>query len=179
MNSNMSSALNKPSEFYDAVVDSLKNRIGGGAEILNYADFNYQTVKGIQVYVEVDGFGPADTHNDGRHAQQLEIIVHCVVSRSIEKAELQAIDLASAVSRVIKNNCWGLGDKVEFPERIGAAPSVLSMGENAYEGWGVSFFQTIYLGDCLIFDPAVLSVYMAVNSGDESNVGEYERISDA
>lgn len=178
MNLNTPLALNKPSEFYDAVVNGLKDRIGGGVEVLNYADFNYQAVKGIQVYVEVDGFDPADTHNDGRHAQQLEIVVHCVVSRSIEKADLQALDLASAVSRVIKNNCWELGDKVEFPERIGAAPSVLSTGENAYEGWGVSFYQTVFLGDSLIFDPAVTNVNMAVNPADESNADEYERVPD-
>ncbi|MGI2002040.1 hypothetical protein ACRN9E_20060 [Shewanella frigidimarina] len=178
MSLNTHLTLSKPSEFYDAVISGLRTSIGGGVEILPYASFNSQTVSGLEIYVEVDGFNPVSLFSDGRHSQLLEVTIHCIVSRAIENADLQALDLASAVSRVVQTNCWGLGETVDFPEHISGSAGMLATGENAFEGWAVSFHQTVYLGD-VPFEPTVINVNLAVNPDDESDAGEYERVGNA
>ncbi|MBF4269867.1 hypothetical protein EAY71_23690, partial [Vibrio anguillarum] len=88
MNSTLPSSLNKPSEFYTAVVDGLKAKLSADVDVLRYANFNTQEVQGIQLYVEIGDFGHAIRHPDGRRAQKMRINVHCIVSRGIEEADL-------------------------------------------------------------------------------------------
>lgn len=179
MNSTLPSSLNKPSEFYTAVVDGLKTKLSADVDVLRYANFNTQEVQGIQLYVEIGDFGHAIRHPDGRRAQKMRINVHCIVSRGIEEADLKALDLASAVDRIVDVNCWELGEAVEVPENVSGNEGMMSTGENAFEGWEVSWYQTIYLGEVSIFDPAVKDVLMSVNPESQGSSDEYERVPDA
>ncbi len=178
MNSSLLLSLNSPSEFYTAVVDGLKDKISNDVDVLRYAKFNSQEVSGIQLYVEVSGFSGVVRHADGRRAQRLQLTVHCLVSRAIEEADLKALDLASAVDRIVDVNCWGLGEAVEVPENVSANEGMISTGENAFEGWEVAWYQTVYLGETSIFDPKVKDVLMSVNPENEDDGSEYERVPD-
>lgn len=176
MNSILHSTLNRPSEFYDAVVNGLKAKISDDVDVLRYANFNHQEVRGIQLYVEIGDFGHAIRHSDGRRAQKMRINVHCIVSRGIEDADLKALDLASAVDRIVDTNCWDLGVAVEVPENVSGNEGMMSTGKNAFEGWEVSWYQTIYLGDVLIFDPTLKNVFMSVNPENPGSSDEYQKV---
>ena len=178
MNSNLLLTLNSPSDFYTSVVNGLRARITHDVDVLRYAKFSSHEVSGIQLYVEVTGFDSAVRHADGRRAQRLQLTVHCLVSRGIEEADLKALDLASAVDRIVDVNCWGLGNAVEVPENLSANEGMISTGENAFEGWEVSWYQTIFLGESSVFDPEVKKVLVSVNSSDESDCSEYEVFTD-
>lgn len=175
MSSSLPLILNRPSEFYTAVVDGLIEKISGDVDVKRYADFNSQEVSGIQLYVEVSGFHPATRQADGRRAQKLMITVHCLVSRAIEGADLKALDLASAVDRIVDLNRWGLGGSVEAPKNVTAGEGMIGAGENAFEGWEVSWSQTVYLGESASYlDEKRGGIRFAINPADASDPNEYQ-----
>lgn len=172
----MPSILNKPSEFYDAVVNGIQQRISRDVAVTRYGQFNSETVSGIQVFVEVEDFAAVVLNQDGRFSQKLAVVIHCVVSRAIADADLKTIDLASAIGRIVNLNVWQLGAAVDWPENITAGAGMLSTGENGFEGWEVRFNQTIYLGDIPVVEPVVESVLYATNPNNENDPTEYKEV---
>jgi len=173
--------MKKPSEFYTGIVTTLEAKFEEKVEVLSYAEFGTNNVKGIQVYIEIPRFIPAKRHADGRRALNVEIEIHCIVSKSYENAALEVMDLAGDVESLLDVSSkgagrWGFGQSVELPESVDAQEGLFKSGESGYEGWVVSFKQTIYLGDEAILEETRGGVRLAVNPIDENNPAEYKSI---
>ena len=168
--------LKKPSEYYNTLVKGLNDKLKE-VEIKSYAKFNYESVEGIQAYIEISGFNSGSFEAQGRNTQHLKVDIHCLVSEAVEDNDLRAMDLASAIAIVAHNNFWGLGDAVEAPENIHANEGMAAKGSKGFEGWLVSFSQTVYLGEPAPIEPAVKKVSVAVNSQQPEKPDEYEPVS--
>lgn len=168
------SALNSPSAMYNAVIHGLKDRMVETVEVKPYSSFNTDKVAGIQLYVEVPSFSSGTMRADGCYAQQMEFTVHCLVSLAIENAELRALDLASAVDRIVQRNRWGLSGAVDEPQHVSASEGLIGTGRNAFEGWVVTWHQTVYLGKPNVPDDESRGgIRFAINPEDDGNPSEY------
>lgn len=146
----MSSAvIEQPSDVFDAIAATLQERIAG-ITIGNYDEFG-GIVGDAMVLIEFEQASPVPGSNDGRPGDRHRITLHGLVARHRRRAPVEALNLASAISRVARDAryCrWGFSSKaIRAPENVASSPSVFMEGERGYDGWGVSFEQIVYLGD--------------------------------
>jgi hypothetical protein len=169
--------MKQPSDYYDAISNSLTLRLADGVTISSYADFGDVELLDAMVLIEFEQSAGATRGHDGRYCHQYDITLHAVVGRQRQRAELEAINLSAAIERVVDENLWGLlSTQIDNPENIKSAPSIFKAGSDGYEAWGVSFNQKIYLGASLLDDdPIVREVWVATMPEDADDIDEYEK----
>jgi len=140
--------IEQPSEVFDRIADALVARING-ITVGNYDEFNGVTGD-AEVLIEFERSAPANHSNDGRPGSRYRITLHGVVAKRRRRAPLEAVNLTSALQRVVVSKAdhrWGISHRaISAPEDVSSAPSMFSGGEHGYEAWAVSFEQVIYLG---------------------------------
>jgi hypothetical protein len=181
MNSTTPLTVNKPSDFYLKVVEGLKSGLVEELDVQRYAKFGTEEVKGVQVYVEFSDFKGTARSPDGRKGKKFEIHAHCVVSRAEEDADLLALDLSSAIHDIVENNHWSLKQSVDTPQNLSAGEGLSGLGEKGFEGWDVSWHQTIYIGETELIEEVGKAIRFTFNPTDENDFSEYEplEVSDA
>lgn len=170
--------LKQPSDFYDAISDSLETELNG-VTMLSYAEFGDVDVSDAMVLIEFEEAHPCEASAEGRKGYDYQITLHAVVGRHRHRPELEAINLSAAIAQVVEYNKWGIpGLQAGWPEKIRQAPSMFKKGADGYEAWGVSFSQKIYLGPSLLDDdPVVSDVWMTITPpADADDVEQYERV---
>jgi len=140
--------IEQPSEVFDQISGKLIERISG-ITVGNYDEFN-GVVGDAMVLIEFERSAPANHSNDGRPGSRYRITLHGVVAKRRHRAPLEAVNLTSALQRVVTTKAdhrWGISHlAISAPEEVSSAPSMFSGGEHGYEAWAVSFEQVIYLG---------------------------------
>lgn len=146
--------LNNPSDLFFAIGDAIL-AAGLGVSVGNYDDFSGE-VSDATVLIEIEGTGPALRGNDGRHGHQVSVTLHAVVARWRKHSTLEAVNLATCLERLVKDNRWGLpGVQCGVPEDQHSAPSMFQVGDGGYNAWGTRFTQWISLGKPFMDDPEV------------------------
>ncbi|WP_163836969.1 hypothetical protein [Spartinivicinus ruber] len=153
----MPKTINQISDFYYAVVEGLKPHLHEAIKIENFFEFGEAAIHTHQlmVFVELAEINPAPPSPDGRHGQQVGVILHCFASQALPHANVKAMDLASAIERVLSNpNPWHLTPVVLPPEQVVCEPGFFKPGSQGFESWQIAFTQTVYLGepDPVFFD---------------------------
>jgi hypothetical protein len=143
--------IEQPSEVFDGITETLLARIAG-ITVGNYDEFNGVTGDAM-VLIEFEQSSPAKHSNDGRPGSRYRITLHGVVAKHRRRAPLEAVNLTSALQRVVAAKAahrWGFNHRaIGVPENVSSAPSMFAGGEHGYEAWGVSFEQVIYVGEPL------------------------------
>ena len=180
----MSSTLKEvsnPSELYEAIktaVETSLDEAGSTLPVGGYSDWGPERCAPIQVLIELASMNPGTLRNDGRKAQQFEVVLYAVFSRGEKQAALQAMNLASALARLVDRNRWGFHHTAcSQPENIQAEPSFLIESSNKHKGfeaWECRFQQTLYLGANPWADEQVRSmIAIAINPEDPDDDNEY------
>jgi len=169
--------MKQPSDLYDAILNTLQQRLADGVTVVSYADFGEVELFDAMVLIEFEQSSSATRGHDGRFCHQYDITLHAVVGRHRQRAELEAINLSAAIERVIDENLWGLpSTQIDLPENIKSAPSIFKAGSDGYDAWGVSFNQRIYLGASLLDDdPIVREVWVATLPKDADDINQYDK----
>lgn len=167
--------LAEPSDLFDAIRETLLERLRG-VQVDDYAGFEHDTVVDALVLIEFEQSAPATRGNDGRYCHEFTLMVHGVVGRQRKRAGLAAINLASAIERIVDLNCWGIDpDQIDVPEAIHSEPSLFKSGAHGFEAWGCNFRQRVYLGDSGYPEDPVLGGMPFV---DVNASGDFERWDD-
>lgn len=167
-------SLDNPSDLFFAIGEAIMASVPA-VDVGNYDEFD-DSLKDASVLIEFERAMPAIRDNSGRYAHRYAITLHCVVGRWRRWAPLEAINLASVVERIADANGWGLpGHQIDMPEDLHTSPSIFKNGAQGYEAWGVSFNQTIYLGESLLPDDPIVSGVMIANQWqvDIDDPGQY------
>lgn len=170
--------MNNPSDLHAAIEKTLKARLSDEVRVKSYADFEAVELCEAQVLIEFESSDPAPRGNDGRYGHTYHLTIHGVIARSRKNAALEAVNMAAAIERVTEDNLWGLAPvQIDFPQRIQAAPSLFKQGDNGFEAWGVSFSQTIYLGQPLLeMDPLIKQIWAVTTEDNIDESDNYEAI---
>lgn len=182
-----SPVLSRPSEVYDAIVATIVSALGDaglGAEVSvgGYEDWGPNEAGEKQVLIEFSEMRPAGMQNDGRKAQRQQIVLYAVISKGIEDAARQALNLASDLARVADQSRWGLSHYViDEPENITAQPSFLIERNNdhrGFEAWEVTFSQLLKYGrDQWDEDPGQdVPIALAINPVDADDDASYQEL---
>ncbi|MEC8917765.1 MAG: hypothetical protein VX796_09115 [Pseudomonadota bacterium] len=174
--------LAAPSDLFFAIGDALLAEIPEIA-VGNYDEFDTPE-RDATVLIEFERTRPATRGNDGRYAHDFTITLHAVVGRWRRWAPLEAVNLATAVERVVDSNRWGLPSNQcdpPDPETMHNSPSIFQTGKHGYEAWGVTFNQTIYLGESWApEDPVTVAAPLVAHAWqvDTSDPGNYQPLTE-
>jgi hypothetical protein len=138
--------LNQLSDLFFAIGDAVHGA-GLGVSVANYEEFNGK-VGDATVLIELERTSPATRQNDGRYAHDVTVTLHAVVARGRKHANLEAINLATALERLADCNRWGFhGRQCNYPEELHSGPSIFQRGADGYDAWGVTFRQRLAIGE--------------------------------
>lgn len=176
----MNSALTKPSDFHQQVMESLKQQMKG-ITVQEYAPHAEPQISGIACHIAIDEYGTLTQHNDGRIKQPVRVSVRCFISHSYKDKHnrspmLIAQDIASAVGRIVFNNHFGMQNRVSLPNNIISQVGPYKAGKNGYTCWETNWWQTLYLGELTKDEPKLLSLFMAVNPKQPKQKTEYKEL---
>lgn len=151
---NAAARLDRPSQVFDAIVNTLTVAIAGGNQknikICDYEEWGPAQHADRQILIEFGDLESDVGQNDGRHGQWQEIIIYPLISVAVPRAAREANNLASAIARKILGQRWGLPSRlIEAPERITARSAFFVKQKDvfSYEAWEVRFWQLIKYGD--------------------------------
>ncbi|RON16045.1 hypothetical protein [Pseudomonas frederiksbergensis] len=137
--------LNNVSDLFFAIGDAIHGA-GLGVSVSNYDEFGGE-VGDAEVLIEIERTGPGVKLADGRHVHNVSVTLHAVVARWRKFAPLEAMNLATALERLVDSNRWGLpGRQCDLPENMHCSPSIFQQGKGGYEAWGCSFTQRLGIG---------------------------------
>lgn len=185
MPSTLNPEIQQPGELHGAIVTALQAAVAQGDApdlvVSGYQDFVPAAARDRQVLVEMAGLVSGADQNDGRKAQVWELVLYAVISRSVTDAQLQAINLASALSRFVDGNTWGWNARaVQRPYKLSAEESFLiakGQDHQGYEAWEVRWHQQLNLGSPQYEDdPPVTSIYLGINPSAEGNESEFAKV---
>ncbi|SDI12479.1 hypothetical protein SAMN04488136_1743 [Vibrio xiamenensis] len=179
----MQSTLNKPSDYYQAMVTTLKDSIRK-ATVVPYKLYGEYQVKGVECHVAIDEYGKLQAHNDGRIKQPVRVKVYCMVSKAESDAEFRnsdliAQDLASAVGRIAFNNNFGLNGAVSLPSNVVSQQGLFKSGADGYDCWETEWWQDLFLGELADEGADFSGLFLAINPEHPELADEYEDITDA
>ncbi|EMW3876299.1 hypothetical protein ABLT12_28595 [Pseudomonas aeruginosa] len=138
--------LNQLSDLFFAIGDAV-HAAGLGVSVANYEEFDGK-VGDATVLIELERTTPATRHNDGRYVHDVSVTLHAVVARWRKYANLEAINLATALERLADCNRWGFhGRQCNYPEDLHSGPSIFQRGAEGYDAWGVTFRQRLAIGE--------------------------------
>lgn len=166
--------LNNVSDLFFAIGDAI-HAAGFGVSVSNYDEFG-GLVGDAEVLIEIERTGPGVKQNDGRHVHDVSVTLHCVVARWRKHAPLEAMNLATALERLVDSNRWGLpGRQCDLPDRMRCSPSIFQQGKGGYEAWGCSFNQRLAIGaDRSPEDPVIgglpLVAWKVPDEGDQTDL---------
>lgn len=167
-----------PSDYYRAIKNTLISRLGMDFSIQDYDSFTNIELIDRQVLIEFERSISGVSSNRGLYCHEFDMQIYALVSRCHDKAEVDAIDLASGLERIICDNKWGVKpDQIDFPTNIQSYPSIFKAGESGYVAWSVSFTQNVYLGEPLLDENILINqIRVATNPENPSNELEYKLI---
>ena len=173
--------LDRPSQLYDAIKDTIEQALkDSGVVVGGYSDWGPETGTDRQILIEFGPMVEGQQENDGRQAQDFEIVLYSVFSRGQKNASLQAMNLASGLARLVKHQRWGLQRLVQDPENIGAEPSFLTASSDAspgFDAWECRFNQRLLLGsDQWPEEESRSIIAVAINPEDPDDDSEYTDI---
>lgn len=172
--------VSKPSEVYEAIVESLSVALANSATeiaVAGYEDWSAVAAKQLQVLVEFAEADGGEWQQDGRQSQVFEVVLYAVVSKGIPRAASAAMDLASQLLRFVDRKRWGFhGRAVGYPERLKSEVSFLvekGDGHSGYEAWEVRWRQELKFGKPQLgaggdaFDPPVAEINFSLDPAAE------------
>jgi hypothetical protein len=146
----MPAVIEKPSQLFSAVAETLRTTIPG-LKVGSHQDFD-GTGDQPWVLIAIERNAPGNRANDGRIAHVLTISLQVVLPST--GTGLAVCDLASELKNLVTDNRWNLsGDQCDLPMNIDGIPSTFISETREYTAWTVSFTQTLYLGPTLLDDP--------------------------
>lgn len=98
------------------------------------------------VFVGVEEMETAKKVTGGRVAMTCSLVAYCLLSDKTKRVEAEILNMAASVASVVNQNRWGLGECVEFPQRLSVVPATLSEGWKGLTCWAVSWDQVVHLG---------------------------------
>lgn len=167
-------------EYLDAVKTGISEELDakGLSVIVNHFDENEDFTKLVTpcVLLAVDEL--PETRQDDPAGQNQEYVnwsLYCVLSDNLEQADLQVVNFASLVKRIVKGNRFGLGSAVHNPEELRASPSNFARKERSFICWVVNFGQKIKVDEPTENEELfpLSDVFFGVNPQDDS---DYKRI---
>ena len=157
----MSYSITTPSEFHDALVARLAVRLPGIA-IEGYDEWGAVDITEPCVLVQWEDSQRGNLRQDGRYQHLFMLTAHCVVPRSLPRAALIALDLATEVERLLDHRTLFLdeteqllvrSDQVGVPTVLNNGDTTFLLGLSGMEARGVQWQQPLYLGPSL-FEPS-------------------------
>jgi hypothetical protein len=70
---------------------------------------------------------------------------HCILPRSVKNTDIECLNFAAVVMKVVHQNQWGLAH-VGQPEEISAFPGRYSNEPAGFDSWIVSWWQSVSVG---------------------------------
>lgn len=163
--------LNQLSDLFFAIGDAI-HAAGLGVSVDNYDDFDGR-VGHATVLIEIERTTPGERQNDGRYVHVVTVTLHAVVSRFRKHANLEAINLATALERLADCNRWGLpGRQCDLPAELHSGPSMFQRGADGYDAWSVTFRQGLAIGHVepeITLSTAPLLVWQVADSDVDIN----------
>ncbi|MBU2708827.1 hypothetical protein KCM76_22730 [Zooshikella marina] len=144
----MSLTLNNLTEFHNAVVSGIKEKIPELGTVAAYSPIYEQSLNTPAVLIELTEMEPAETISGGRTAVTLSMAAHVFLAASdnLEDLQLGIRNLAVYVLQAVHRNHWGLTGAVGSPKLVEAVPGGFKPDCDGYESWIVTWEQVIYLG---------------------------------
>mgnify|MGYP001036321029 CR=1 FL=1 len=71
---------------------------------------------------------------------------HCVLSRAVKRTDIECLNFAAVVTKVVNKNRWGL-DNVGIPEQISCFPGRYSNAPKGFDSWIVEWSQTVSISE--------------------------------
>ncbi|MGB1201259.1 MAG: hypothetical protein ACPG5R_06825 [Cognaticolwellia aestuarii] len=160
-------------DYFYALKSELKKEINKKGVQTSIVDFaanieSWKDIHDIAVLVDFPSLEMSKNHDSaGRNNENVNVILHCILSNRIENHELKVIALSSFIKRLIVRKKWGLSN-ANNPENIRAYPSDFKRGENGFICWSVEFDQTIKMDETLEQEQAFLisDVFFGINPKD-------------
>ena len=144
------STVNQPAELYEAMLVFLVDKLSSSVKITPWETWGPAKAHDYQVLLEFGEMNEGALQNDGRQAQEQEVVLYAVVSKGVEQSALMAMNMASQLARLVVGQRWGLpASAVGEPQRIVAQPSFLiDKGDNhaGFEAWEVRLVQVVKYG---------------------------------
>lgn len=113
----------------------------------------------------------------GRVAITCTMAAYCVLSSKTPRVEVEILNMAASVASVVDGNHWGLGECVQRPSRLSAAPGSLSKGGKGLEAWVVQWEQVIHLGEAWQCpEPIPDEIYMSGCCDKQHNNGGFPNV---
>lgn len=171
-----SRVLNNVSDLFFAIGDAIHSA-GFGVSVSNYDEFGGE-IGDAEVLIELERTGPAVKLADGRYVHTVSVTLHGVVARWRKYASLEAMNLATALERLVDLNRWGLpGRQCDLPEGMHCGPSIFQQGKGGYEAWGCSFTQRLAIGPDLTPEDPVIGGLPSVawkvrDEGDQTDLDD-------
>jgi len=171
--------LNQLSDLFFAIGDAI-HAAGLGVSVDNYDDFDGR-VGHATVLIEIERTTPGERQNDGRYVHVVTVTLHAVVSRFRKHANLEAINLATALERLADCNRWGLpGRQCDLPADLHCGPSMFQRGADGYEAWSATFRQGLAIGyvepEILLNTAPQVVWQIADNDVDTSDPANYQTL---
>lgn len=179
--------IERPSQVFDAIVGTLRAAIAAGnysaaIDVADYESWGPHSVADRQLLIEFGEMEPTPGENDGRHGQHQEIVIYVVISTVVPKAAREAANLASALTRKMRFQRWGLLPAViDKPIGVRASPAFFvrgNEGAKGFEAWEIRFHQLIKYGSDQWPDDEGLegAIALAINPVNPDDPGEYKNL---
>lgn len=118
--------------------------------------------------IELEAAEEGEDDGSGRVPVRCTWTIHCLLSRKTERVEVEIRDFATKVLALVRQNRWGM--PALMPDNLQAGPGEFSPGQDGYEGWYVTWEQTVYIGpDVWVGDGLIAST---VYIGRSPAIGE-------
>ena len=177
----MSYIITTPSEFHDALVARLTARLPS-IPVTGYEEWGPVDITGPCVLVQWEDSLRGNLRNDGCYHHLFMLTAHCVVPKTLPRAALIALDLATEVERLLDHRAlFFVNDELQVSSDTVGVPTVLNNGDTTFllglagmEARGVQWQQPLYLGPSE-FDPSEerANWRWAVNPVNPDDAGEY------
>lgn len=99
------------------------------------------------VLLEVTNIEPGGRVSGGRLSVTFHFGLHCILGTQTPEVNVQVVNLALQVERLVQDNRWALGGAMESPKRIEAFPGVFKPDDKGFESWVVTWSQVAHLGE--------------------------------
>ncbi|TDF41896.1 hypothetical protein EYS14_03370 [Alteromonadaceae bacterium M269] len=167
----------RPSQLYDQIKEALIFKFGDELDVKGYEDVSPEIDKSTFLIEFERGTGHELNHK-GQYGHCYFVAVHVLISNGHKRAALAAMNVCADVERLVHYNSFGIDtDSINKPEDVTSEPSMFSKGEGGYEGWTVSWKQTLYLGETEEEEPRQ-GIRWAINPQNDEDPGEYHPIPD-
>ncbi|MGL5286155.1 MAG: hypothetical protein ACRC8D_08450 [Aeromonas sp.] len=131
---------------HDEMEKALKKALPALATVEAYRDEPSDHIQTPAILLGVEELGAGQKVTGGRFAFECVFNAYCLLSTQTPRADLEVINMASAVASQVEGRRWGQGASVGRPENITAVPGVFQSSGQGFECWIVSWVQTVHLG---------------------------------